>query len=77
MGRDEGGVVLCVEDVLDVVVGFVLGEEVGLLRAKGSVFARLIPGVGSGGLEVGGLEISSLEDDVVDELFLRKCCERW
>ena len=72
MGRDEGGVVLWMEDVLDVVVGFVLVEE-GLLSAKGSVAERLMPGVGSGGLEVGGLEISSFEEEVVEELFLRKC----
>lgn len=45
-------------------------------RVRGSVLARVSPGVGSGGLEVGGFSEASLGVDDGEE-DLRKCWERW
>jgi hypothetical protein len=71
VGREVGGEGLCVDEVVD-------EDDLGsvFVRVRGSVLARVSPGVGSGGLEVGGFSEASLGVDDGEE-DLRKCWERW
>lgn len=71
VGREVGGEGLWVEEVVE-------EDDLGRVfaRVRGSVLARVRPGVGSGGLEVGGFSEASF--GVFDgEEDLRKCWERW
>lgn len=69
VGRLVGGVVWWVEELADDAFGGVL------LRARGSVVARLMPSIGSCGFEVGGVCVDSFGEEVRETLW--KWEERW